>query len=139
MTVGKSWRAAILAATASTALFATAAPAIAQERPIAFTGATILTMEGETIENGTVVIQGGKIKAVGDRVVPPPNAEFRNASGKVIMPGIVDTHSHIGQVQGADRSAPIQPEVRAMDYADLGPNVHSTLRIDDDEGLEERR
>ena len=35
--------------------------------------------------------------------------------------------------------AEVRAEVRAMDYADLGPNVHSTLHIDDDEGLEERR
>ena len=35
--------------------------------------------------------------------------------------------------------AEVRAQVRAMDYADLGPNVHSTLRIDDDEGLEERR
>ena len=39
----------------------------------------------------------------------------RDASGKVVMPGLVDTHSHIGGVQGADASAPIQPDVRAID------------------------
>ncbi|KPQ35346.1 MAG: putative amidohydrolase, partial [Porphyrobacter sp. HL-46] len=34
------------------------------------------------------------------------------------MPGIVDTHSHIGQVAGADGSSPIQPEIRALDSVD---------------------
>lgn len=104
----------------ATALLATSAlglsaNAAAQERPIAFTGATILTMEGETIENGTVVIRDGKITAIGANVALSEGTTVRDATGKVIMPGIVDTHSHIGQVQGADRSAPIQPDVRAMD------------------------
>ncbi len=92
-----------------------ASAAMAQERPIAFTDATILTMAGARIENGTLVIADGKIAAVGANVAIPADAERRSAAGKLIMPGIVDTHSHIGQVAGADRSGPIQPEVRAMD------------------------
>ena len=87
----------------------------AQDRPIAITGATIMPMSGETVEDGTLVIQDGKILRLGADVRIPADADMRDGSGKVIMPGIVDTHSHIGQVQGADRSAPIQPEVRAMD------------------------
>ena len=94
------------------------APAAAQDRAIAFTGARILTMAGEQIENGTLVIKDGKIIAVGANVAVPADAERRDAAGKVIMPGIVDTHSHIGQVAGADGSGPIQPEVRAMDSID---------------------
>ncbi|MBO6766942.1 MAG: amidohydrolase family protein [Erythrobacter sp.] len=87
----------------------------AQERAMAFTGATIHTMAGPMIENGTLVIEAGRIVAVGADVAVPADAEIRDASGMVIMPGIVDTHSHIGSVAGADRSSPIQPEVRAMD------------------------
>lgn len=82
---------------------------------MAFTGATIHTMAGPMIENGTLVIEAGRIVAVGADVAVPADAEIRDASGMVIMPGIVDTHSHIGSVAGADRSSPIQPEVRAMD------------------------
>ena len=97
-----------------------AAPAAAQDRPIAFTGATIHTMASDsglgTVENGTLVVQGGEIVAVGDASTAiPANAERRDASGMVIMPGIVDTHSHIGQVSGADSSSAIQPDARAMD------------------------
>ncbi|AOL24695.1 Imidazolonepropionase [Erythrobacter litoralis] len=90
-------------------------PANAQERAIAFTDATILTMAGETIEDGTLVIEDGRIVAVGSDVAVPADAERRSMEGRVIMPGIVDTHSHIGQVSGADSSGPIQPEVRALD------------------------
>jgi imidazolonepropionase-like amidohydrolase len=92
-----------------------ATPATAQERPLAFTGATIHTMAGLPIENATLVIHKGRIAAVGADAPIPAGAERRDARGLVIMPGIVDTHSHIGQVAGADRSSPIQPEVRAMD------------------------
>ncbi|GMM93453.1 amidohydrolase family protein [Qipengyuania sp. MTN3-11] len=100
--------------TALAAPFA-ASPAWAQERAIAFTGARIIPIAGAPIENGTIVIEGGKIVAVGADVAVPADAERRDATGRTIMPGIVDTHSHIGQVAGADSSSPIQPEVRAMD------------------------
>ncbi|WPZ04844.1 amidohydrolase family protein [Blastomonas marina] len=97
------------------ALAAVATPLAAQDTPIVFEGATIMTMAGETIENGALVIEDGKIVAVGTSVDIPSGAERRDVSGMVIMPGIVDTHSHIGGVSGADSSSPIQPEVRAMD------------------------
>lgn len=101
-----------------------ASPAVAQDRALALTGARILTMAGETIENGTLIIKGGKIVAVGSDVAIPAEAERRVLDGRVIMPGIVDTHSHIGQVAGADGSGPIQPEVRAMDSINpLSPNI----------------
>ncbi|MGB3794825.1 MAG: hypothetical protein WA957_00790, partial [Alteraurantiacibacter sp.] len=107
------------AALAATATVTLSAPAIAQERPIAFEGATILTMAGDSgtgsIENATLVIRDGEIVAVGAGVNIPANADRRDASDMVIMPGIVDTHSHIGQVTGADSSSAIQPDVRAFD------------------------
>ncbi|MEQ8773497.1 MAG: hypothetical protein RIC51_11780, partial [Erythrobacter sp.] len=92
-----------------------AGPVSAQERAIAFTDATILTMAGDPIEDGTLVIEDGRIVAVGSDLAVPADAERRSLEGRVIMPGIVDTHSHIGQVSGADSSSPIQPEVRALD------------------------
>ncbi|MGB3167336.1 MAG: amidohydrolase family protein [Alteraurantiacibacter sp.] len=101
-----------------------AMPAAAQERPIAFTGATIHTMAGDsglgTIEGGTLVVHRGEIVAVGDASMAiPADAERRDARGMIIMPGIVDTHSHIGEVSGADSSAAIQPDVRALDSINI--------------------
>ncbi|UJH67742.1 amidohydrolase family protein [Allomuricauda sp. SCSIO 65647] len=66
---------------------------------IAFTGARIITMEGdEIIENGTIVINENKIEYLGksDEINMPSNAKVFDASGKTIMPGIVDAHAHIG-------------------------------------------
>lgn len=91
--------------------------AVAQDRPIAFTGATILPITGPEIRDGVLVIHRGKIVAVGPRqgTPLPAGAETVNAAGKLIMPGLVDTHSHIGAVEGGDSSAPIQPDVRVLD------------------------
>ncbi len=87
----------------------------AQEVPHAFIGATIIPIAGEPIENGTLLVHKGTIVAVGAKVAIPDGAERHDVSGKVLMPGLVDSHSHVGEVSGADSSAPIQPDVRALD------------------------
>ena len=46
-----------------------------------------------------------------------------NVTGKVVMPGLVNTHSHIGGVHGADASAPIQPDVRAIDAINVADSA----------------
>ncbi len=93
--------------------------AIAQEQPIAFTGATVLPISGPAIENGSLLIHRGRIVAVGSDIAIPAEAERIDMSGRLLMPGLVDTHSHIGQVAGADASGPIQPEVRALDSINI--------------------
>jgi len=102
------------------AVLATLGPADAanaQQTPVALTGATIIPIVGEPIDRGTLVVQGGKIVAVGtdDAVTIPPGAERINAADKVIMPGLICTHNHVGGIGGADSSGPIQPDVRIYD------------------------
>jgi len=64
---------------------------------IAFTNARIITMEGnEVIENGTIVITDNKITALGANVDVPASAKVYDATGKTIMPGLVDAHAHVG-------------------------------------------
>ena len=100
---------------ALTALLAT--HALAQDKPHAFTGARLITISGADIENGVLVVQGGKIVAIGaaNDVQIPAGAERHDCAGKVIMPGLVDTHSHIGGPSGGDGTAALQPDVRCMD------------------------
>jgi imidazolonepropionase-like amidohydrolase len=70
--------------------------AMAAEREILIRNATILTITGGRIENGAVLIRGSKIAAVGPagEVVAPAGAQVIDATGKYVMPGIIDAHSH---------------------------------------------
>src|SRR5215210_8084916 len=103
---------------------AVATQARAQERAQAFTGATVIPITGPVIQDGVLVIERGKIKTVGARSVVqiPASAQVIDASGKVIMPGLVDSHSHIGGGAGGDNSAPIQPDVRILDSINVRDN-----------------
>lgn len=87
------------------------------DRPLAFTGARIITISGEVIPDGVLIVRSGKILTVGSRqnTSIPTDAEVQDRTGRVIMPGLIDTHSHIGGGAGADSSAPIQPDVRILD------------------------
>jgi imidazolonepropionase-like amidohydrolase len=88
----------------------------AQQNPMVFKGARIHTIAGKTYENGVLVIQQGKILRVGDSTTSyPKEATIYDVRGKVIMPGLIDTHSHLGGPEGGDGSSPIQPETRALD------------------------
>ena len=89
----------------------------AQERTHVFQGARLIPIEGEEIENGVLMVRAGKIVYAGPvrRQKTRRGAIIHDVSGKVIMPGLVDTHSHIGGPTGGDASGPIQPEARALD------------------------
>lgn len=89
----------------------------AQDQPVAFVNAKIIPIVGQPIESGTVVILNGKITAVGSAssVSIPANARRVDMAGKTLMPGLVDTHSHIGGGAGGDGSGPMHPETRLLD------------------------
>lgn len=66
---------------------------------IAFKGARIITMNGnQVIENGVIVVNGDHIEAIGSaaEVTIPVDCKIIVATGKTIMPGLVDSHAHIG-------------------------------------------
>src|ERR1700719_4998 len=92
------------------------APALAQQTPVAIVGAHVIPISGPEFDNGVLVIQGGKIVSAGSvsSTKIPENAQRINASGKILMPGIIDSHSHIGSPAGGDRSSPIQADVRVL-------------------------
>ena len=98
-----------------------ACSAIAQERVVAIRNATILTITNGRIDRGTVVIRGSKIAAVGpaDTVAVPGNAQVIDASGRFVMPGIIDSHSHTA-VEGSvnEGSIPNSGMVRISDVLD---------------------
>ena len=74
----------------------------------AFVGARIVDGTGKpAIENGTLVIQDGRVLAVGpsSRVKPPRGAEVVSAGGKTIIPGLINAHGHVGETQGLRQGA----------------------------------
>ncbi len=86
---------------------------------IAFTNARIITMNGdEVIENGTVLVEGNVIKAVGRKVAIPRGAKVINCSGKTIMPGIIDAHAHSGNFRYG-----LSPQKQWEYYANLAYGV----------------
>lgn len=95
-----------------------------QTEVLAITNGKILTMEDKNFEKGTVLIDQGKILAIGENILVPKGAEVINACGKVVMPGLIDAHCHLGileeiyQTEGDDLNEttnPITPHLRAID------------------------
>jgi imidazolonepropionase-like amidohydrolase len=75
--------------------------------PIAITGGKVLTVSHGVIENGVVLIEGGKIAAVGTAasVKVPKGATIVDAKGMTVYPGLIDSETHLGLSEiGSDRS-----------------------------------
>lgn len=113
---------AIGALSAATAIFALAAPALAQD--VAVRGEIVYTMAGETISDGMIVVEDGIITAVGPASETPLPQGIRLMTARVVTPGLIDAHSTVGLAgylnQPGDQdqlesSSPIQPELRAID------------------------
>ncbi|MCA8901470.1 MAG: amidohydrolase [Hyphomonas sp.] len=88
--------------------------------PVLITNATILDGEGARIENGSLLIQGGKVTALGLEIAAPEGAVVIDAAGRWVTPGIIDNHSHLGAYpspsvtahqDGNEISAPVTAEV----------------------------
>lgn len=100
-----------------------------QAKPVAYLNARIIPIVGQPIEQGVLIVQNGKITAVGDaRTVRLGNVDIVDLKGKTIMPGLVDTHSHIGEGAGADASGPAQPDVRIMDAINVRSSTIQTAQ-----------
>ncbi len=78
--------------------------------------ATILTGEGETLEGASILIRHGKIAAMGKHLTPDAGMRVIDATGRFVMPGIIDTHSHIMITAGINEATQsLVPEVRIKD------------------------
>ena len=101
---------------------ATTLPAVppSSDASLALVGGTLLTVGPQgTIENGTIVIRGGKIAAVGKDVAVPAGARVVKLEGRYVMPGLIDTHSH-SAIEGNvnECSDSVTAEVRIADVID---------------------
>ncbi len=97
----------------------------------AITNARIVTVSGATIENGTVVIQNGKIAAVGVDAPIPSGAERIDAKGMSVFPGMIDAGTTLGLAevtQGANATMDVAETgtMNANVKAIRGINPHSS-------------
>ena len=97
----------------------------------AITGARIVTVSGATIENGTVVIQNGKITGVGANATVPAGAERIDGKGLTVFPGMIDAGTNMGLAeigQGAPATIDLAETgtMNANAKAFKGINPHSS-------------
>ena len=106
-------------------LAAASTPAATQD--IAIRNATVLTITGAIIENGTVVVRDGRITAVGRDIEIPSGVRVIDGTGKYLMPGLIDAHSHAAIDQGINESSEsVTPEVRIQVRND-DPTIYRAL------------
>ena len=91
-----------------------------KQETVLFKNATVWTNEKEGIlQNADVLIENGKIKAIGKNLSAPSGAKVVDATGKHISPGIVDEHSHIAASGGINEGTQaVTAEVRIGDVLD---------------------
>ena len=65
-------------------------------RPTVIRNVRIYTGAGPLIQNGAVLLQDGKVAAIGASVTAPADAIVIDGNGKYVTPGLIDTHSHLG-------------------------------------------
>lgn len=91
---------------------------------IAIVNGNIVTMAGREFSQGQILIEGTKIKAVGQELAIPQGCQVIDAQGRLVLPGFIDAHSHIGMweesidFQGADGNEstdPLTPDLRGLD------------------------
>lgn len=91
---------------------------------LAICGGEVWTMAGNRYRSGTVLIEAGKVLAVGENLAVPESATVIDATGKFVLPGFIDAHTHLGiaeeiyQIEGDDLnevSDPVTPQLRAID------------------------
>ncbi len=76
--------------------FAATAAASQPEFPIAITGVKVVNHGGPSYDNATILIENGRIVAVGDDITPPPHAEVISADGMIAYPGFFSAHAYLG-------------------------------------------
>ena len=112
-------------------------PSMMAAQDVAIRNATLITIANGDIAAGTIVVRGGKITAVGANVTIPAGMRVIDGTGKFVMPGIIDAHSHAalegGINEGAESVTPeVQVQVKNDDpviYRALAGGVTSALLL----------
>lgn len=86
-----------------------------QKGSVLIKNATVLTVTKGNLESSDVLVQNGIITQLGKNLTAPAGVTTIDASGKYLMPGIIDAHSHVGLDVVNEASAPITSEIRMKD------------------------
>ncbi|MCW3051529.1 MAG: amidohydrolase [Chthonomonadales bacterium] len=104
---------ALLLGTAFLSILALASPSQAQR--LAIRNARIIPVQGAVIENGTLLIENGKIKALGANIAIPAGTTIVDGTGKVLVPGLVDANAHYGLRETPnEQSNEVTPQIRVL-------------------------
>ena len=107
----------------------------------AFTGAKLITGEGDAIDNGTMVVRDGMIEAVGgaDAVEVPADATTVDLAGRTVTPGLINAHGHVNNVRGLEADPSFYTEEHVADqlglYARYGVTTVASLGGDGPEAV----
>ncbi len=105
----------------------------------AFVGADIWDGTGsEMVSNGVILVEGGRIREAGleSEVVIPSGSQIEDLSGRTIVPGLINTHGHVGGVLGLESGHYNRDNlIRQLRlYADYGITTVNSLGGDGSEG-----
>src|SRR3954468_5640248 len=90
-------------------------PASLLAQDVAIRGATLITITNGDIQNGNIVVRNGKITAVGANAAIPAGIRVIDGTGKFVMPGIIDAHSHAALENGINEGTEsVTPEVQVQ-------------------------
>ncbi|PYS84815.1 MAG: amidohydrolase [Acidobacteria bacterium] len=89
-------------------------------------GARIVTVSGADIENGSIVVSGGRISAVGASVSAPAGAQEIDARGLTVFPGMIDLGTNMGLVE-VSGGAP--GSVDSQELGEINPNISAIWSI----------
>lgn len=136
--MSRDFTAPVRAALAALALAAIVAPATAgpewtpaTPRRFALTGGTVHTVTGGVLENATVLVDEGRITAVGTGLAAPPDATVRDCRGKHVYPGFIAANTMLGLIEVAT----IEGSNDTQETGNVNPNIRAEVMVNPDSDL----
>jgi imidazolonepropionase-like amidohydrolase len=118
--------------TLAVALFLAAAPALlaqgTRRGSILIRNGTVLTVTKGTLQNTDVLVENGKITRIAANITAPAGVEVYDATGKFVMPGIIDPHSHMMMDGINEGSLSVTSMTRVSDVLNpTAPNIYRAV------------
>ncbi len=97
-------------------------------RSVLIRNATVMTVTKGTLQNSDILVENGKIARVGQNIPAPAGAQVIDGSGKYVMPGIIDAHSHMMADAINEGTLSVTSMVRITDVLNpAAPNIYRAL------------